>query len=164
MLINGYLVRARANLRAADLSGADLKGVNLKGANLENAVLRFADLQGADLSGCILEGANFFGAWLVGTNFKNAKVGFRTIFTDEDSLEFFDQYDDFDPEHWKGCIPDLSNADFSAVKRVNRARKREHNYFPMSTELPAAIHDGSLDSLANEWGYSTWSEFDDTIE
>lgn len=164
MWVNGYRIGPKANLKFADLEGSDLTGADLRGADLENAVLRFANLEGANLCQARLDGADFFGAWLVGTNFKDAKIGHRTIFTDEDNLEFFDQDDDFNPEDWKGCIPDLSQADFRAVKRVNRARKKARNYFPSSTLGSVAPLDESLDALAQDWGYSSWSEFDDTVE
>ena len=53
MLINGYEIKPRANLKGANLKGAYLEGAYLEGANLEGA-----NLEGANLEGAYLEGAN----------------------------------------------------------------------------------------------------------
>ena len=56
MIIKGYKIEPKSNLRNADLRQADLSdakliGANLNGADLSGANLLFADLRGANLSG-----------------------------------------------------------------------------------------------------------------
>ena len=58
MKVNGYEIKANANLREADLREADLRGANLREADLRGADLREADLQGADLQGADLRRAD----------------------------------------------------------------------------------------------------------
>jgi uncharacterized protein YjbI with pentapeptide repeats len=62
MKVNGYEIKAGANLRGADLRGANLEGANLRGADLIGANLEGANLRGADLIGANLRGADLYGA------------------------------------------------------------------------------------------------------
>ena len=83
MNINGYEIKAfanlrYANLRDANLRDADLRGANLRDANLSNADLRYADLRDADLryanlSNADLSGADLRGADLSGADLRDAK-------------------------------------------------------------------------------------------
>ena len=62
MKVNGYKIKAGADLRGADLRGAYLRDADLQGAYLRGADLRDADLQGAYLRGADLRGADLRGA------------------------------------------------------------------------------------------------------
>ena len=59
MIVNGYTIEPRADLRDADLWCADLRGSDLQGADLQGADLQNTDLRGADLRGAELRDANF---------------------------------------------------------------------------------------------------------
>jgi len=72
MLVNGYLIKAKANLRGANLRGANLREANLREADLYEANLCRADLYGADLREANLCGANLYGANLCGANLYGA--------------------------------------------------------------------------------------------
>ena len=91
MKVNGYEIKAGADLRDADLRGANLQdadlwranlrganlgGANLRSANLRGADLRSANLRGAGLKGADLEGANLGGANLWGANLQGANLDF----------------------------------------------------------------------------------------
>ncbi len=91
MVINGYVIKPRADLRGADLRGADLRWANLRGAdlrwanlrgaNLRWANLRWADLQEADLQWADLQEANLRGANLQRTDLKNCIGNSKEIIT-----------------------------------------------------------------------------------
>lgn len=74
MIVNGYSIKAGANLRDADLQGADLRGADLQGADLEGAYLQGAYLEGANLFGANLYGANLYGADLRYANLRGAEL------------------------------------------------------------------------------------------
>ncbi|MAD98964.1 MAG: hypothetical protein Unbinned200contig1002_26 [Prokaryotic dsDNA virus sp.] len=74
MKVNGYEIKADADLIGADLYGADLEGANLYGADLEGANLYGADLRGADLRHANLIGANLSGADLEGADLSAADL------------------------------------------------------------------------------------------
>jgi streptogramin lyase len=59
-LVNGYLIRAGADLRNARLRGADLRHCVLTGADLRGADLREARLDGAQCHGARLAGARLY--------------------------------------------------------------------------------------------------------
>ena len=75
MIINGYKIKAYANLRSANLRSANLRCADLRCADLISADLSGADLRGANLSGANLYGADLSGANLYGTigNMKEIK-------------------------------------------------------------------------------------------
>ena len=74
MEINGYEIKAGADLMGANLRGADLRGADLKDADLRCADLMGANLRGADLRDADLRCANLDYAQInlqcSGTNFK----------------------------------------------------------------------------------------------
>ena len=74
MNINGYEIKAFADLRNANLSGANLSGADLRYANLSGANLSGADLYNAKLSGADLYNANLSGADLYNTNLSGADL------------------------------------------------------------------------------------------
>ena len=76
-IVNGYEIKAGANLigaklynanlagadlNGANLSGAKLNGINLYGTNLQFAKLQFAELNNANLTDVNLQFANLIGA------------------------------------------------------------------------------------------------------
>ena len=75
MKVNGFEIKAFANLRGADLGGADLRGANLRGADLGGADLRGADLRGAYLRGADLGDADLRGAYLGDADLRGASLG-----------------------------------------------------------------------------------------
>ncbi len=79
MIVNGYKIEPRANLRgvylrSADLRSADLRSANLRGADLSDADLRGADLSDADLSDADLWSADFRGAYLRSADLRSANL------------------------------------------------------------------------------------------
>lgn len=62
MIVNGYEIKPKANLRGVYLRGACLRGTSLRGADLSWANLRESDLRGSDLRGAYLHGVDFRGA------------------------------------------------------------------------------------------------------
>jgi hypothetical protein len=61
-VVNGYAIRARADLLDADLRYADLRGADLTFADLRGANLTGADLTDADIRNANLRGANLSNA------------------------------------------------------------------------------------------------------
>lgn len=96
MEVNGYEIKAGANLKEASLKWADLKGANLEKANLKGADLEKADLEGADLKGANLREANLekayleraylWGALLSGAELKGANLPHFQICPQEGSF------------------------------------------------------------------------------
>ncbi|MEP7284384.1 MAG: toll/interleukin-1 receptor domain-containing protein [Chloroflexota bacterium] len=74
---------SRADFRKANLRQAYLSQAYLSQANLSQADLRGADLSGADLSQTNLIRTNFGEAFLMGTNFEQARC-YSTLFADVD--------------------------------------------------------------------------------
>jgi len=79
MKVNGYEIKASANLCWANLYGAKLRDANLYGAKLRDANLYGADLRGANLYGANLyradlRGANLYGANLYGADLRGANL------------------------------------------------------------------------------------------
>lgn len=72
MIVNGYEIKARANLEGANLEGANLERANLRWANLEVANLEVANLERANLEVANLRGANLRGANLERANLEGA--------------------------------------------------------------------------------------------
>ena len=62
MIVNGYEIRPKADLRGADLRKANLRGADLRNANLQGADLQDANLQDAYLWYANLQDANLYGA------------------------------------------------------------------------------------------------------
>jgi len=69
-VVNGYTIKAEADLAGADLRGADLRGAYLNGAILNTANLRNADLRDAYLRDADLRHANLAGADLRGADLR----------------------------------------------------------------------------------------------
>jgi len=61
-IAKGYLVGARADLRAANLTGAILTSANLTYTNLQGANLSNANLYKARLTGALTDGVTWTGA------------------------------------------------------------------------------------------------------
>jgi hypothetical protein len=78
-IVNGYEIKAGANLIGAKLYNANLAGADLNGANLIGAKLYNANLAGADLNGANLSGAKLNGINLYGTNLQFAKLQFAEL-------------------------------------------------------------------------------------
>jgi len=81
MNVNGYEIKAYANLRYTNLRYTNLKGANLNlrdayliGADLRDAYLIGAHLRGANLEGANLRGAYLRGAYLRGANLEGANL------------------------------------------------------------------------------------------
>ena len=74
MNINGYEIKASADLSGANLSDADLRGADLSDADLRGAALSDADLRGADLSDADLCGADLSDADLCGADLRYANL------------------------------------------------------------------------------------------
>ena len=72
MKVNGYEIKAGADLRDADLRGANLQDADLRGANLQDADLWRANLRGANLGGANLQDADLRGADLRSANLRGA--------------------------------------------------------------------------------------------
>jgi hypothetical protein len=74
MLVNGYKIGPRADLRGAKLKGADLQGADLRYAFLLSADLSHANIHGANLEEADLKDANLTGAYLRFVNLKGADL------------------------------------------------------------------------------------------
>jgi hypothetical protein len=79
MIVKGYIIEAKANLRGAILSGANLSGANLRGAILSGANLRGANLRGANLSEADLRGANLRWASLSEADLSGADLSWADL-------------------------------------------------------------------------------------